>query len=161
MNTSGSLPEKENLDDYCELMTVNGDPRQVFTGLRPEFLRKAFLAQFETELFWLVNEKEKTVLFVVSEKTSRFHEVERSVDWLDGFLDAFKAIDEYRNPKFVPGPEADKDVHTEHCCHRHGCKYGYGHDFHAKKGRSCPVETGEKKQSYPCESCHYEPSEPW
>ncbi len=37
-----------------------------------------------------------------------------------------------------------KCVHTEHCCVEHGCKYG--HD-------DCPVVSGLKNQSYPCESC--------
>lgn len=40
-----------------------------------------------------------------------------------------------------------KDVHTEHCCIRHGCKYG--HEF-------CTVTTAKKKQSYPCEICDEE-----
>ena len=41
--------------------------------------------------------------------------------------------------------EKSKDAHTEHCCEKHGCKYGqYG---------SCTVTTGLKKQSYPCEDC--------
>jgi hypothetical protein len=38
----------------------------------------------------------------------------------------------------------DKDVHTEHCCKVHGCKYG---------DETCSVVTGLKKQSYPCENC--------
>jgi len=38
-----------------------------------------------------------------------------------------------------------KDVHTEHCCAIHGCKYGDSY---------CPVEKGKKPQSYLCESCH-------
>lgn len=42
------------------------------------------------------------------------------------------------------GPEAEKDVHTDHCCIVHGCKYG---------DASCPVETGQKKQSYLCAVC--------
>jgi len=37
-----------------------------------------------------------------------------------------------------------KDVHTEHCCIRHGCKYGNIY---------CTVTTAEKKQSYACEGC--------
>ena len=41
--------------------------------------------------------------------------------------------------------EQDKNVHTEHCCLQHGCKYG--HDD------ICPVATGEQAQSYPCEEC--------
>jgi len=45
---------------------------------------------------------------------------------------------------FTPGPESEKDVHTEHCCEIHGCKYG--HD-------NCPVVNWRKKQSYACESC--------
>jgi hypothetical protein len=37
-----------------------------------------------------------------------------------------------------------KDVHTEHCCEQHGCKYG---------NPTCPVEMGEKPQSFLCERC--------
>lgn len=40
----------------------------------------------------------------------------------------------------------NRDVHTEHCCAEHGCKYG--HD-------DCPVETGRKSQSHPCEMCEF------
>lgn len=36
------------------------------------------------------------------------------------------------------------DVHTEHCCERHGCKYG---------DEECSVVTGAKPQSFLCESC--------
>jgi hypothetical protein len=39
----------------------------------------------------------------------------------------------------------EKDVHTEHCCKAHGCKYG--------DGQLCPVESGAKPQSFPCEAC--------
>lgn len=38
------------------------------------------------------------------------------------------------------------DVHTEHCCIVHGCKYG--------EDSTCPVTNGRKKQSYTCENCH-------
>lgn len=41
----------------------------------------------------------------------------------------------------------DKCVHTEHCCVVHGCKYGK---------EDCPVETGQKRQSFPCEDCDFE-----
>lgn len=37
-----------------------------------------------------------------------------------------------------------KDVHTEHCCVLHGCKYG---------DEDCPVVTKIKPQSYRCERC--------
>lgn len=37
-----------------------------------------------------------------------------------------------------------KDVHTEHCCAKHGCKYSHN---------DCPVVTGQKPQSFPCEDC--------
>jgi len=36
------------------------------------------------------------------------------------------------------------DVHTEHCCLRHGCKYG---------DKDCTVARKILPQSYPCESC--------
>jgi hypothetical protein len=38
----------------------------------------------------------------------------------------------------------EKDVHTEHCCVLHGCKY---------MDEDCPVKTRKKKQSYTCEDC--------
>ena len=43
--------------------------------------------------------------------------------------------------------KSNRDVHTEHCCIFHGCKYGY---------EDCPVESGVKAQSYPCEECDWE-----
>lgn len=43
-----------------------------------------------------------------------------------------------------PKPE-DRDVHTEHCCIHHGCKYG--------KDPVCSVMTEAKRQSFPCEDC--------
>ena len=39
-------------------------------------------------------------------------------------------------------------VHIEHCCVRHGCKYG---------DDACPVVFGPEVQEFPCESCDYEP----
>jgi hypothetical protein len=38
----------------------------------------------------------------------------------------------------------DRDVHAEHCCVLHGCKYG---------DDDCPVATKQKKQSFVCETC--------
>lgn len=43
----------------------------------------------------------------------------------------------------------EKDVHTEHCCIRHWCKYG---------SPTCPVTLGTKVQSHPCEFCENDPS---
>ena len=37
-----------------------------------------------------------------------------------------------------------KDVHTEHCCWVHGCKYG---------DPNCTVILNVAKQSFPCEEC--------
>jgi hypothetical protein len=44
-------------------------------------------------------------------------------------------------------PKPYRDVHTEHCCKKHGCKYG--------ADVSCSVMIGYK-QSYPCEDCDLE-----
>jgi len=38
-----------------------------------------------------------------------------------------------------------KNVHTEHCCVNHGCKYG---DI------DCPVWLALQPQSFPCEECN-------
>ena len=67
-------------------------------------------------------------------------------DAMEGFLSVLTqkmyAIRYDIRTKEVPmGP---RNVHTEHCCAVHGCKYG--HD-------DCPVEKRENRQSYPCESC--------
>lgn len=43
--------------------------------------------------------------------------------------------------------DAVKDVHTEHCCRFHGCKYGLA---------DCTVEAKGALQSYPCENCNEE-----
>jgi hypothetical protein len=43
--------------------------------------------------------------------------------------------------------ESNKDVHTEHCCVHHGCKYS---------DADCTVAKGTKSQSYPCEWCNEE-----
>jgi mannose-6-phosphate isomerase len=40
-----------------------------------------------------------------------------------------------------------KDVHTEHCCIFHGCKYG---------DNDCTVTTKLAAQSHPCEDCGYD-----
>lgn len=37
------------------------------------------------------------------------------------------------------------DVHTEHCCEAHGCKYS--------QDATCTVVTGQLKQSFTCEWC--------
>ena len=43
----------------------------------------------------------------------------------------------------------EDDVHTEHCCKWHGCKYGWGDPIREAK---CTVLQGAP-QSYPCEYC--------
>lgn len=57
----------------------------------------------------------------------------------------------------TPTPPDDLDVHTEHCCARHGCKYGY--DIY-ETDKECSVATGKKKQSFPCEACEDDPPPP-
>lgn len=44
-----------------------------------------------------------------------------------------------------------KDVHTEHCCIRHGCKYAFGGQ--QITGNTCTVVNGSKRQSFACERC--------
>lgn len=46
-----------------------------------------------------------------------------------------------------------KDVHTEHCCSTHGCKYSLQRT-HALQRTPCTVVSGEKPQSHPCEYCY-------
>ena len=46
-------------------------------------------------------------------------------------------------------PKEQWGVHENHCCLKHGCKYG---------DKDCPVEMELTKQIYPCEDCHWETS---
>jgi len=59
----------------------------------------------------------------------------------------YEALDATRDREAAE--RARKDVHTEHCCLRHGCKY-------MAPQTPCTVESGEKKQSHPCEFCDME-----
>ena len=43
--------------------------------------------------------------------------------------------------------ERKTDVHTAHCCLKHGCKY---------LDDNCTVTTGKRLQEYPCEECEKE-----
>lgn len=52
----------------------------------------------------------------------------------------------YLNSRQVFIPVDDTDVHTEHCCHEHGCKYG---------DEDCSVARGRKSQSFPCDACDF------
>ena len=61
-------------------------------------------------------------------------------------VEAVKAMAEHDSDD-----DDSKDVHTEHCCYRHGCKYGKD---------DCSVETGDKQQSHPCEQCCEEAADP-
>ncbi len=50
------------------------------------------------------------------------------------------------SPPLRPETEDRRDVHTEHCCEEHRqCKYGNVY---------CPVATGKKHASYPCNCEH-------
>jgi len=48
---------------------------------------------------------------------------------------------------FFPEEEGNTDVHTEHCCVKHGCKY---------RDDECTVVNRVKSQSFPCEDCDSE-----
>lgn len=48
-----------------------------------------------------------------------------------------------------------KDVHTEHCCIRHGCCYRITHED------KCTVIDGGVKQSFRCEFCDSDIEEYW
>lgn len=49
----------------------------------------------------------------------------------------------------------EKDVHTEHCCQIHGCKYPHQWDEVTKTWSkpSCTVANLTAPQSFPCEWC--------
>ncbi len=47
--------------------------------------------------------------------------------------------------------EITTDVHTSHCCTRHGCKYD--------EDKTCTVVAGFRSQEFPCEGCDFELNE--
>ena len=52
------------------------------------------------------------------------------------------------NPTIQCPKQKHKDVHTEHCCILHGCKYG--------EDKNCTVVTRHAPQSYTCETCYWD-----
>jgi hypothetical protein len=70
----------------------------------------------------------------VERQTNRIAFVQQTIDEL------------YVQPvQYMREPVERRDVHTEHCCVIHGCKYG--------KEDECTVSTGAKAQSFKCELC--------
>lgn len=63
-------------------------------------------------------------------------------NFLDLLVSPLRLVQAMLEPQ--PEPEDKRDVHTEHCCLIHGCKYAY---------EDCTVVSEEKVQSYPCEWC--------
>jgi len=51
---------------------------------------------------------------------------------------------QWNSPCFDNIPKGKHDVHTEHCCVIHGCKYG---------DDNCTVANKTKKQSFECQFC--------
>lgn len=64
----------------------------------------------------------------------------------DGFMGGWFSAHSVptRRASEIPPPPLFTDVHTEHCCFDHGCKYG---------NEDCTVTAKLARQSYPCESC--------
>ena len=52
-----------------------------------------------------------------------------------------------RIAKTLPEEESNKDIHTQHCCKIHGCKYN---------DDECSVWNKIKNQSFRCEDCTYD-----
>jgi hypothetical protein len=77
---------------------------------------------------------------IIADIFRRAHEAEAEVKRLREKL----GIADLGIAEFTAGATETKNFHTEHCCQKHGCKYGYD---------DCPVVTGQQKQSFPCESC--------
>lgn len=63
---------------------------------------------------------------------------------IENHLPTQDAVNEAKQPEFGETRGKDRDVHTEHCCVQHGCKYGK---------EDCTVMTGKKVQSRLCELC--------
>jgi len=52
-----------------------------------------------------------------------------------------------RKSKIKTMPKKQWGVHVNHCCAKHGCKYG---------DTNCPVVLCQVKQKFPCEECEYD-----
>lgn len=92
--------------------------------------------------------------------TSEFHNMVKRIiecetkslrERVDSLEKTIKIITDSAVKKSTPVQEyknnfGGKNVHTEHCCIEHGCKYG--------ENSYCPVVNGFQKQSYPCEQCY-------
>jgi len=140
MNDGNLAAAYKEDNELCDYRQIDGDwNKEQILNCLPR-LRRNFLAEWDRELFWFSETKAKgpDCWLYVEDDGCRL-EVNMYY-WIKGFLANAYPV----KATFVPGPEADKDVHTEHCCHEHGCKYG---------AEDCSVENGTKQQSFPCPSC--------
>jgi hypothetical protein len=74
--------------------------------------------------------------------------------WIHGETGSYKGAVSVRADSIIGRAFAGyvaAPVHTEHCCARHGCKYG---------DLDCTVTLLRAPQSYPCESCDTTPTAP-
>lgn len=98
-----------------------------FDGVRFSFIFSAKTErQVERDLLAIV--KEYVITDPDYEITSEIQEIRQAAEMI----------------KALELEDKTKDVHTEHCCARHGCKYGK---------EDCPVELKIKNQSFACEAC--------
>lgn len=90
----------------------------------------------------------------VIENFDLFNDADDTISWLEGRKQQCEALIEqlrFKQITYIASRARKMDInptkcsHTEHCCILHGCKYN---------DEDCPVVTGLKRQSFPCEDCH-------
>lgn len=105
-----------------------------------------------TEKKWVVSivgEKRSTTKFKTKLPKAQYNSAfEKGLEAARNGLERDSNANETRwGEAWLNGFDSHKDVHTEHCCAIHGCKYG---------DDDCSVATGRKMQSFPCETCDFD-----
>lgn len=101
-----------------------------------------------TEKIWtvsVVGEKRSRTKFKTKLPKAQYNSVfEMGLEAARKGLERNCPADGRQGEAWLDGFDSNKNVHTEHCCSIHGCKYD---------DDDCPVATGKQMQSFPCEAC--------
>jgi hypothetical protein len=95
-------------------------------------------------------ERKREILDILPWEKSR-QEKSKAIEIKEKYDEMLKACDDLRavfieelKAAIINRGDTKKDVHTDHCCIVHGCKYDED---------DCTVESGELVQEYLCEDC--------
>ncbi len=143
-------PSKEEvITQLANIIFTDCEKGGIFYGLDTNDVAVAMFAAAES-MMWFINKAGTNSKKMAQIRKDAAKIVAKRTDMFDK-SGITKLIEKIKDKRYletaISGKEyskKDADIHTDHCCLKHGCKYG---------DRKCTVVSGEKKQIGPCEIC--------